>query len=170
LQLVEKYMDAPEECLAAAGLDANPPSPVVTTSSLPNPGLATAAAAASPIRKSRRINPRASLSTTSSTASASSSSTARRPTTLKSNPSYLAEEEFSCPICCLDFAADVVDTETLALGCGHRACKECWGMYLEGKIKGDGESVRIQCLESGCDRIVSEKVVDGLMPEDAKDR
>lgn len=161
-------MDAPEECLAAAGLDANPPSPVVTTSSLPNPGLV--AAAASPVCKSRRINPRASLVPTSSIPSASSSSTARRPTTLKQNPSYVAEEEFSCPICCLDFAADVVDEETLALGCGHRACKECWGMYLEGKIKGDGESVKIQCLESGCDRIVSERVVDGLMPEDCKER
>lgn len=43
-------------------------------------------------------------------------------------------------------------------------------MYLEGKIKGDGESVKIQCLESGCDRIVSEKVVDELMPAELKER
>jgi ariadne-1 len=39
----------------------------------------------------------------------------------------------------------------------------CWKEYLGGKIKGDGESVRIQCMESGCERIVREEVIDVMM-------
>jgi ariadne-1 len=34
---------------------------------------------------------------------------------------------------------------------------------LRGKIKGDGESGKIQCMESGCQKVVREEVVDQLL-------
>jgi ariadne-1 len=77
-----------------------------------------------------------------------------------------AAEPFECPICCMDYPRDKVDEETFALGCGHRFCRKCWGEYLGGKIKGEGESARIQCMENGCSRIVREEVVDGLVTGD----
>ncbi len=38
--------------------------------------------------------------------------------------------------------------------------------YLNRKIKGEGESARIQCMESGCKRIVREEVVEELLSDD----
>jgi ariadne-1 len=41
--------------------------------------------------------------------------------------------------------------------------------YLNGKVKGEGESGRVQCMESGCGRVVREEVVDSLVtPEVSK--
>lgn len=70
---------------------------------------------------------------------------------------------FECPICCMDFTKEQAATQTLALGCGHRFCRACWTEYLNGKVQGEGESVRIQCMESGCERVVREEVVDELV-------
>lgn len=174
-QLIEKYMDSPEECLNAAGLDANPPSPVIASSSLPNPSHIHSAASGGsssdkePPRKSRRTAGRASLSS-APTSSHSSSTNLLKSTLSKAAVVPPAPENFECPICCLDFEGDKVEDETLALACGHRACRECWNTYLEGKIKSEGESVRIQCLEDGCGRVVSERVVEGLVNEDIKNR
>ena len=56
------------------------------------------------------------------------------------------------------------------MGCGHRFCKECWQSYLVGKIKGDGESAKIQCMERGCGRIVREEVIDETLPTDVSKR
>lgn len=165
-------MEDPEACLSAAGLDHNPPSPVVTSTSLPNPGLAEGATSSSSSssqqRKSGRTNTRASLSHPS--ALASSSSTSSRWDGGSFPKLAAATESFMCPICCLDYEAEDVEEQTLALGCSHRACRDCWSMYLEGKIKTEGESVRIQCLEDGCDRIVSERVVNSLVADDVKKR
>jgi ariadne-1 len=62
----------------------------------------------------------------------------------------------------MDYPAESVETETLDLGCGHRACKACWSEYLVGKVKGEGESAKIQCMEKGCGRIVKPDVLDSL--------
>ncbi|CED82078.1 Predicted E3 ubiquitin ligase [Phaffia rhodozyma] len=165
-RLVERYMDAPYECLAKAGLDINPPSPVTNTVPLPS----SASHHESPSKKPRRTNVRSvSGSRTGSLDMPSSSSS--RPTHLApQRPSTPAHTDFECPICCIDFSAEEVAAETLALGCGHRACKECWKQYLEGKIKDEGESVRIQCLESGCGRVVSVNVVESLVSAPLKER
>jgi len=56
-----------------------------------------------------------------------------------------------------------LDTTTYALGCGHRFCRGCWKEYITGKVKGEGESVRIQCMESGCNRVVREEAVEELV-------
>jgi ariadne-1 len=39
----------------------------------------------------------------------------------------------------------------------------CWTEYLNGKIAQEGESSKVQCMESGCDRIVKEEIVDRLV-------
>lgn len=39
----------------------------------------------------------------------------------------------------------------------------CWKEYLTGKIKGEGESASIQCMENGCNRVVREEVVDAVV-------
>jgi hypothetical protein len=169
-QLIEKYMDSPDECLNAAGLDANPPSPVIASSSLPNPSHIHAASSfKEPARKSKRTAGRSSLSS-APTSSHSSSTNLLKSTLSKTSSAAPSPETFECPICCLEFDGEKIEQETLALACSHRACRDCWGTYLEGKIKAEGESVRIQCLEDGCGRVVSEKVVEGLVGDGVRER
>jgi ariadne-1 len=85
--------------------------------------------------------------------------TAPTPKRTKSNHSA----PFECPVCCTDYPSGQIEESTLSLGCGHRFCKVCWKEYLRGKIKGDGESGKIQCMESGCQKVVREEVVDQLL-------
>lgn len=82
---------------------------------------------------------------------------------VKRTRSLLPAGPFECPVCCMDYSRD---DETFALGCGHRFCKVCWKEYLQGKITQEGESGRVQCMESGCGRIVREEVVDDFMAPD----
>jgi ariadne-1 len=49
--------------------------------------------------------------------------------------------------------------QTLALACGHRFCTECYNSYLDQKIKLEGESRRIQCMEEKCNLVMDEKTV-----------
>nr|ODN99997.1 ariadne-1 [Cryptococcus depauperatus CBS 7855] len=69
---------------------------------------------------------------------------------------------FECPICFADYEGPSAKNDTFALSCGHRFCKNCWREYLTGKIKDDSESSRIQCMESGCKRLVREEMI-GLL-------
>ncbi|WVR00240.1 hypothetical protein IAU59_007382 [Kwoniella sp. CBS 9459] len=73
---------------------------------------------------------------------------------------------FECPVCCMDYDSASVETETYAMGCRHRFCKTCWAEYLAGKIKAEGESGNIQCMEDGCTRIVREEVIDEMVAAD----
>jgi ariadne-1 len=77
---------------------------------------------------------------------------------------------FDCPICCNDYPADEYDTQTFALGCEHRFCRDCWKEYLTGKIKTEGESARVQCMESGCNRVVLQEAVEELVEPDVSQR
>lgn len=77
---------------------------------------------------------------------------------------------FECLICCEDFSADDFDTETFALGCDHRFCRNCWNEYLTGKIKSEGESARIQCMEGGCNRVVRTEAVKALVAPEVYNR
>jgi ariadne-1 len=78
---------------------------------------------------------------------------------------------FDCPICCDVYpgGSDLNDN-TYALGCNHRFCRGCWKEYITGKVKGEGESARVQCMESGCNRIVREEAVDELVDKDVSVR
>jgi ariadne-1 len=49
---------------------------------------------------------------------------------------------------------------TLAMACNHRFCVDCYRTYLEQKIRIDGESRRIQCMEEKCNIVVDEHTVE----------
>ncbi|KAM0787626.1 hypothetical protein ACM66B_003692 [Microbotryomycetes sp. NB124-2] len=70
---------------------------------------------------------------------------------------------FTCGVC----YNDDDDQETLALSCDHRFCRDCYTHYVESKIVQDGESRRIQCMNSKCTVIVDEKTVEILVSSEA---
>lgn len=84
------------------------------------------------------------------------------PSPVKRNRS-LPSGPFECPVCCTEYSKETTSSSSYALGCGHRFCRDCWSEYLKGKVQNEGESVRIQCMESGCDRVVREEVVDEMV-------
>ncbi|KAJ3413079.1 hypothetical protein HDV05_008533 [Chytridiales sp. JEL 0842] len=75
-------------------------------------------------------------------------------------PRFVLVNGFECSIC----YADDPGMETLALSCGHRFCRDCYERYLTQKISEEGESRRIQCLDSNCKLIVDEKTVELSVP------
>lgn len=76
-------------------------------------------------------------------------------------PKFIVIKGFECPICCMDDD----DMQTIALHCGHRFCKNCYGAYLNEKIAEQGESRRIQCMEAGCKLVVDENTVRMLVDD-----
>eukprot|EP01130_Rhizamoeba_saxonica_P016476 TRINITY_DN7624_c0_g1_i2.p1 TRINITY_DN7624_c0_g1~~TRINITY_DN7624_c0_g1_i2.p1 ORF type:complete len:560 (-),score=138.66 TRINITY_DN7624_c0_g1_i2:32-1672(-) len=63
-----------------------------------------------------------------------------------------------CMICC-----DMVPAEeSTALRCQHRFCNICWESYLSIKIK-DGQ-VHTTCPARGCNILVNEDIIEGLVP------
>lgn len=176
-------MEEPETCLAQAGLDASlpgaaashthahghehhsPPPPEASSSSSSS-AKSKRALHPSPVRTKSTRSTRSLRSATSRTPSPAARTAAAPPPP----PPAAAKDEFSCPICCLDYEPAEVASSTLALSCGHRACTDCWTTYLESKIRDEGESVRIACMESGCGKVVGETIVDGLVGPVTKER
>ncbi|KAK8853178.1 hypothetical protein IAR55_003880 [Kwoniella newhampshirensis] len=140
-KLQEQFWNDPTAALQGAGLSP-PSSPSTRTQTLPS----------SPEKRPNRL-PRTTV------ASPSIRTRSRLPT-----------EPFECPICCTDFDKTLVEGSTFAMGCGHRFCRDCWGEYLSGKVKGEGESAKIQCMESGCQRVVREEVIDEIVSSDISKR
>ncbi|KAI8391731.1 uncharacterized protein BYT42DRAFT_527401 [Radiomyces spectabilis] len=68
---------------------------------------------------------------------------------------------FMCEICCNDDE----NMETVSVSCGHWFCRECYEHYLTQKIKGEGESRRIECPENGCQVIVNGATVKRLVDD-----
>lgn len=69
-------------------------------------------------------------------------------------------KDFTCTVCYL--SSDDHDDgvmQTLALGCGHRFCKDCYQHYIEQKVREEGESRRVQCMQEKCKLVVDEKTV-----------
>lgn len=137
-KLSEQFWNDPAQAFAQAGLSP-PTSPSTRTAPLPP---------MSPRRPTRAIRP-----------SIASSSTRTRSSAVDAGP-------FECPVCCVEYSKGQVATQTLALGCGHRFCRGCWTEYLSGKVKTEGESANIQCMESGCDRIIRPEILDELVTAD----
>lgn len=75
----------------------------------------------------------------------SSQSGASRKSSRKGPTATSPEEPFMCPICCDDDAT----IRTLALGCGHAYCSNCWQVYLHTKIHDEGE-VAVRCMDEAC--------------------
>nr|XP_019010293.1 ariadne-1 [Kwoniella pini CBS 10737]OCF49074.1 ariadne-1 [Kwoniella pini CBS 10737] len=132
-KLQEQFWNDPASALEEAGLSP-PSSPTTRTSTLPP----------SPTRR-----------TTRSLKAGPSTSLPKRARSINTG-------SFECPICCMEFDELSVPSQTYSMGCEHRFCKDCWKEYLVVKIKGEGESAKIQCMESGCGRVVREEVIDDL--------
>lgn len=72
----------------------------------------------------------------------------------------------SCLICCEDLPA----SETFALSCGHRYCKDCWKGYLEVKIKDGPSCVYAKCPAPKCKSIVHEQAYKTLVSKEQCER
>ena len=146
-KLQEQFFNDPSKALSDAGLSP-PSSPTARTAPLLSPSASNSSA----------LSPRASRS----------SSRIRIP--VKKSRSTTISDTFECPICCEEYSQSVQPAQTFALSCGHRFCRGCWVEYLNGKIKDEGESGRIQCMESGCNRIVKSTLVDQVLVADMSQR
>jgi ariadne-1 len=79
-------------------------------------------------------------------------------------PRLLKSTHFTCSICYLSSEdEDSGRMETLALGCGHRFCSDCYQHYIEQKVKEEGESRRVQCMQEKCKLVVDERTVKMLV-------
>ena len=83
-----------------------------------------------------------------------------------STPKVEKVKGFMCDICC----DDDTSLETFAMRCNHRYCISCYTAYLEQKIKGEGESGRIQCPCEGCSTVVDSKAIKLLAPKPIAER
>lgn len=54
--------------------------------------------------------------------------------------------------------------DTMALPCGHRYCIPCYTQYVEQKVREEGESRRIQCMNGACKLVVDEDTMSKLLP------
>ena len=144
-KLQEQFWNDPAAALEAAGLSP-PSSPSTSTASLPSPSIPSSS------RRSTRNLGRGLFSPAKRTRSLAPSG------------------PFECPVCCMDYDTSAIEQETFALGCGHRFCKICWKDYLTSKITTEGESAKVQCMESGCGRIVRGEVVEEMLPESVRKR
>lgn len=77
-------------------------------------------------------------------------------------PKLIKIKNFECPVCC----EDSEDIDTLALACNHRFCKNCYESYFIEKIKDQGESRRIQCMNGGCKLLVDQKTIENVVSPD----
>lgn len=76
-------------------------------------------------------------------------------------PRLQQSSDFTCSVCYMS-SEDQSDgfIETLALGCGHRFCRDCYQYYIEQKVREEGESRRVQCMQEKCKLVVDEKTVE----------
>lgn len=79
-------------------------------------------------------------------------------------PKLQQSKDFTCSVCFM--SSDDEDSgkmETLALGCDHRFCKDCYQHYVEQKVKEEGESRRVQCMQEKCKLVIDEKTIQLLV-------
>ena len=88
-------------------------------------------------------------------------------TSSSSQPRIKRIRGFQCQIC---FDDTEKSPETIALGCDHRYCKECYTSYLQQKIKDEGEAKEIQCMAPKCNIVLDERTVELLVDEATCDR
>jgi ariadne-1 len=84
-----------------------------------------------------------------------------------------SKDDFTCEICYSstdDLTPEQPSLSTLALGCGHRFCKDCYSEYMLRKVQEEGESRRVQCMEEKCKLVVDERTVGLLVPLNILDK
>lgn len=62
------------------------------------------------------------------------------PESSKAQPRLKRIRGFVCEICYDDSERE---KETIALGCGHRYCRDCYASYLESKIRWVSASLQV---------------------------
>lgn len=72
--------------------------------------------------------------------------------------------DFTCEVCFLSSDDHDGVLETVALSCGHRFCRPCYTRYVEQKVRDEGESARIQCMDEKCQLVVDEDTMAKLLP------
>ncbi|KAF2664572.1 RING finger protein [Microthyrium microscopicum] len=73
---------------------------------------------------------------------------------------------FTCDICC----DDTSPMTTFAIKCGHRFCIDCYKTYVNAKVTDEAEAARIKCPADQCNRIVDNKSMELLVPDNLTDR
>lgn len=139
-KLIDRYMDNADAITAKAGI--SPPPTAGSSKSPTTPGGPTR-------RSTRRVS-----------SQPKSSSPSRRTSPKLETPTSPSSGKFLCPICFDDSA-----TETQALACEHRFCKDCWTAYTTAKIRTEGEHV-IQCMAEGCKLVAPDEFVQTTLAED----
>lgn len=78
-------------------------------------------------------------------------------------PNLLTMEDFTCDICFMSAEDYGGVIETASLACGHRFCKSCYSQYVEQKVREEGESHRIQCMNEKCTLVIDENTMSKLL-------
>lgn len=87
------------------------------------------------------------------------------PPTRPSKRAKLTPVEFSCSICCC-----IPDSDQIyKLRCDHPFCSDCWAMYINSKIKDEGQYF-FQCMEDGCPTVVDEPTIAKLVDDSCYER
>ncbi|EPQ58678.1 hypothetical protein GLOTRDRAFT_115002 [Gloeophyllum trabeum ATCC 11539] len=68
------------------------------------------------------------------------------------------DPKYSCGICFDEYDSH----DTFETRCGHRFCNTCWNMYLESKIKEEGQC-SIKCMGDSCKTVVDEPSIAQLV-------
>lgn len=85
--------------------------------------------------------------------------------TSQAQPRLKRIKVFTCEICYTEG-----NLQTMALGCNHRYCKDCYTSYLEQKIREEGEAKAIQCMAANCNIVMDERTVSMLVDSATLDR
>lgn len=72
------------------------------------------------------------------------------------------DEEIECRICDDDFPLE----ETLAIGCGHRFCEDCWKDYLEERTNRGVSNVLSPCPSYKCPAVVPDTLFEKVLDEE----
>jgi len=83
-----------------------------------------------------------------------------------SSTNLTSTSTFNCSICYDDFALQ----DTLALGCAHRFCLNCWGHYLETAVSDGRLCIVTRCAGFKCPVLVSDAAFKELTTPDVYHR
>mmetsp|Transcript_47946 Transcript_47946/g.71013 ORF Transcript_47946/g.71013 Transcript_47946/m.71013 type:complete len:515 (-) Transcript_47946:313-1857(-) len=67
----------------------------------------------------------------------------------------------TCDICCME---DLTDEQMYSLPCDHEFCRDCWGIFLSGKIKEGPSCIDAKCPYDNCVERVAVSDVQAINP------
>ncbi len=151
-RLIERYMDAPDDVKYEAGVMDDPARPRIVD-----------------MRPADHFTCEICFTSTDDLPPSSEPASASAATASGKSPSKGKGKAASSASASAS-AATGPALSTLALGCGHRFCKDCYAEYLLRKIQEEGESRRVQCMEEKCKLVVDERTVGLLVPPEVLEK